>query len=524
MAHTNLLAVMNFEKTICENIEGVDYGSFKLSYTLNETQQITFIVHKTKRNHFEYNMLICENFIIFRDDLYVIKTTSPKAEGNKLWIEVTAYHMMYEFQNHFVEPSRDENAEDIGEKEPEKYTLEAYLKYGFSNQLTRHKFKYQIYGEFNSKIPIELLGNKNGIEYIKDGIELFNYIIYPEKDTIGFYTKEAFNNKQEDKVIRYQHNTDSVSATVSTLDLRTAIKVYGKKYTISETKNYQPIKPPSLSYTSDFQKEKTWGTDKVGGKATCKIDCKFGKETVRYTIKKGSDGGLFTAYIDGEKIAQYSCFAKSASSETIDLIKNVEEGPHTLTFIFDGNDPKHLPPKDKKARYLVGTEKTNVINLIADINGDRKYKAMVDYKSPNVEKYGLRYANSVTNDQIDNVKQLEKYAKAQLQDTPKTELTVNYIGFDSIEPRDTVIFVHEPLNFNTVLKVVSLTRGHPFIKTVDEVSFSNEVKDMVQIQQAINRRFREQDNKIEYQTREMNKLLTKEIITPFTIDTVEEEE
>lgn len=50
-----------------------------------------------------------------------------------------------------------------------------------------------------------------------------------------FYSPETFYQRSE-KVIRYQYNTDTVSATVSTLGLRTAIKVFGKKYTAEEKK------------------------------------------------------------------------------------------------------------------------------------------------------------------------------------------------------------------------------------------------------------------------------------------------
>ena len=44
-----------------------------------------------------------------------------------------------------------------------------------------------------------------------------------------FYSPETFYQRSE-KVIRYQYNTDTVSATVSTLGLRTAIKVLEKVY------------------------------------------------------------------------------------------------------------------------------------------------------------------------------------------------------------------------------------------------------------------------------------------------------
>lgn len=59
------------------------------------------------------------------------------------------------------------------------------------------------------------------------------------------------------------------------------VKIRKERY-----KNYSPLKPEDFTYSSDFHKEKTWGTDVVGGRATVSVKCKFGNETIRYTIKK----------------------------------------------------------------------------------------------------------------------------------------------------------------------------------------------------------------------------------------------
>ncbi|PTK27522.1 prophage endopeptidase tail family protein [Mammaliicoccus sciuri] len=512
------LAVMNFEKTICENLSGVDYGGFKDENVLNESSSLTFTVYRTSDNRFEYDMLICENFIIFQGQTYVIKQTTPKAEGNIVSVEVVAHHTMYEFQNHYVESNRKDD-EDSTEETTQSYTLEEYLKYVFANQKTQHKFKYKIYGSFTEKVEIDELGGKNGIEAINDGIELFDYIIYPKDDEIGFYKRDVFYQPTEN-VIRYKHNTDNVSASVSTLELRTAIKAYGKKYSASETKNYSPIKTPQLTYSSSFKKESSYYSETPSAKQSYVITCKFGDETLRHTIKKGPLGGLFETFVDGNSLGTKSCWAKSSSSETIDLIKGLSKGRHTVEFVFKGDDPVHKPPTGKKSRFYAGTEKSTVLNLIANTIGDKAYKAVYEYVSPQAKKYGLRYANTVTNDQISNVNQLKRWAMSQLQDTPKTELTVNYISYDSIGPRDTVIFVHELMGFNTELKVVSITKGHPFTNTIAEVSFSNEIKDMVQIQQALNKRLRAQDNKFNYQAAEINKLYSRDMSSPFTTETI----
>ncbi|HDP5919693.1 TPA: phage tail protein [Staphylococcus aureus] len=518
MYENHLISIMNFDETICENLEGVSYDTFKDVYTMNDTNTLEFTVYRTNTNKFEYNLLVCENFIIFHGEKYVIKSVKPRAQGHILSTEVIAHHVMYEFQNHYVEPlEEDDNSRDGGKAK--QYTLREYLTYGFNNQQTDKTFTFKIYGEFKQAKEVDGIGGKNGIEFIKDGIELFDYVIYPNGQEIGFYQKGLFHQKT-DKVVRYKYNTDTVQAVVDTLEFRTAIKAYGKKRTPSETKNYMPIKPTQMSYSSDFQKKSVWGTDKIGGKATVSIECKYGNETITYALKKGKDGGLFDVYLDDSKIGRYSCWNDVARTDTIDLIKHVKKGKHTLNFVFVGEDPKHKMEKGKKARYLVGTEKSNVINLIADLKGDENYTAAVTYISPNANIYGKRFANTIKNDQITNDNQLLKWARSQLRDEPKTELTVSYLDYDEIGPRDTLVFVHELMGFNTELKVNSITKGHPFTNKIDEVSFSNDIKDMVQIQQALNKKLSVQDNRFNYQEREMNKLFTSNTLKPFTTEVI----
>ncbi len=338
MDYHDHLSVMDFNELICENLLDVDYGSFKEYYELNEARYITFTVYRTTHNSFVFDLLICENFIIYHGEKYTIKQTAPKVEGDKVFIEVTAYHIMYEFQNHSVESNKlDDDSSETG-KTPE-YSLDEYLRYGFANQKTSVKMTYKIIGDFKRKVPIDELGNKNGLEYCKEAVDLFGCIIYPNDTEIGFYSPETFYQRSE-KVIRYQYNTDTVSATVSTLELRTAIKVFGKKYTAEEKKNYNPIRTTDIKYSNGFIKEGTYRTETIGSKATINFDCKYGNETVRFTIKKGSQGGIYKLILDGKQIKQISCFAKSVQSETIDLIKNIDKGKHVLEMIFLGEDPK----------------------------------------------------------------------------------------------------------------------------------------------------------------------------------------
>ncbi len=77
----------------------------------------------------------------------------------------------------------------------------------------------------------------------------------------------------------------------------------------------------------------------------------------------------------------------------------------------------------------VGTEKSTVLNLIADNSGRNQYKAIVDYVADSAKQFGIRYANTQTNEDIETQDKLLEFAKKRINDTPKTELDVNYIGY-----------------------------------------------------------------------------------------------
>ncbi len=65
------------------------------------------------------------------------------------------------------------------------------------------------------------------------------------------------------------------------------------------------------------------------------------------------------------------------------------------------------------------------------------------------------------------------------------------------------------MNYNTELKIIKLERGHPFVQTIDILTFSNELEDMVKIQQSLNKKLKAQDNKFDYKLNEFNRSVSK---------------
>src|SRR5699024_6087635 len=177
----------------------------------------------------------------------VIKQTQIKSDNTMITVEVTAKHIFMEFQNHYI--LKDLENEEVNNEESEdedkpSYTLEQYLQFGFNGN--KLGFTYQIVGHFNKRVIIDELGNKNGMEYLVEGAELFDYIYLADNMTIYIYVPNKLY-KMDEGVIRYKYNTDEVSASVTTTDLKTYIRGYGTKKTKAETKNYRPIKTPPMT-------------------------------------------------------------------------------------------------------------------------------------------------------------------------------------------------------------------------------------------------------------------------------------
>ena len=88
MDYHDHLSVMDFNELICENLLDVDYGSFKEYYELNEARYITFTVYRTTHNSFVFDLLICENFIIYHGEKYTIKRQRQRLKVIKFLLKL----------------------------------------------------------------------------------------------------------------------------------------------------------------------------------------------------------------------------------------------------------------------------------------------------------------------------------------------------------------------------------------------------------------------------------------------------
>ncbi|MDN6181949.1 MAG: phage tail protein [Staphylococcus equorum] len=484
------IIVQDRQGTRGEILIDFDPSSFKYEYEINNERAVSFTAYKTNVNADVFNMLQNEAIVSWKGQKYVIKQTQIKSGNITLTVEVTAKHIFMEFQNHYILKdleNEEMNNEDNEDEDKPSYTLEQYLQFGFNGN--KLGFTYQIVGDFNKRVIIDELGNKNGMEYLVEGAELFDYIYFADNKKIYIYAPNKFY-KMAEEIIRYKYNTDEVSANVTTTDLKTYIRGYGKKKTKAETKNYSPIKTPQMTLNGNFIKKGTWRTETKGNSYEREFDCKWGNETLVFNLKKGEKGGLWDVYLDDEYVDTFECFSRTATTERIVLMKNLAKGVHNFKAVFKGGIPT-INYKDHKPTGYIGTEKQNILNLTSVLNGEDLYHYKSEYKSPNYEIFGHAEAPTVFDDNVLDKQELTEKLKSEIQDEPTVELSTNYLGYEQIKENNIVHFVHEPLGYNTDLKVVKITEPHPLVNEPVEVEFSNSREDIISIQQNINRKIKQ---------------------------------
>ncbi|MBU6112553.1 phage tail protein [Mammaliicoccus lentus] len=488
----NSLVLMNRKKTFAEILTNFDFDSFKYEYEQNNERSITFTIYKTNMNSDIFDSIVNEMLILWKGQQYVIKNPAIKHNGLRVTKDVIAKHIFMEFQDHYIEKDleNEELNSDTTEEDIPTYTLKQYLDFGFKDNALG--FNYIIKGNIDKRVPIDELGGKNGMEYLVEGAELFDYIYFADNKTIYIYDKATFYELADFPII-YKYNNSEISATTDTLNLKTYIKGYGKKKTKTETKNYNPIKPPNLNYNGKFFKEGTWRTQEVGASYEKRFECKWGNETLTWSLKKLSRGGLLDVYLDDKLIGRYSCYSHTARSENIVIAKNLSKGYHTFKAVHRGADPNVKEYKTAPTMY-VGTEKSTTLNLTAVLKGSDVYYTSAEYKSPNYNLFGHKAAPTVYDDNALDKADLLETMKEELQDEPIVEVSTNYIGLDRVKENSEIRFIHKPIGFNLILKVVKLVESYPYLNKPVEVEFSNARDDIIKIQQRINNEIKRMKN------------------------------
>lgn len=508
MTNYNLIVENRFGN-YAEILTDIDLSTFKYTYSKNDDRSIEFTAYRTNLNYDIFDMLVNEAYIVWQGQKYVIKSTELKHDNNVVTCSVTAKHIFMEFQNHYVDKDISEETmnEEVGAEDQDTvveddeneesgnlYTIQQYLSFAFKDN--EIGYTYEIIGDFHNRGLVDELGNKNGLEYITAGADLFGYIYYADNKHIKFYTEEEFYEKS-DLVMYYKANTQDTAATITTTELRTFVKGFGRKKTKTETKNYSPIKPKDLKLSGAYSKEGTWWTSTVGGYYEKTFNCKWGNEVLIWTNKQASLGGTVDVFLDGYKIGNFKQYRKTAKTNSVVIARNMEKGQHTLKVVFKGAQ-SGVDYKGKSPRMYIGTERTTIMNLTSVPVGKDLYHTYAEVKSDNYDAFGDMRGATIYSKDITDKADLEALLRESLVDTPTVELTTEYVGYDTVEDNSILHFVHKFLHFNDDLKVIKITKYHPYTNTPTEVEFSNAKDDMISIQKRMIQRINNANSSIAY--------------------------
>ena len=483
------LVLMDRNKQFGEILTDLDYSSFKYEYEKNSDRSISFSIFKSSENQDIFETITNEMILKWKGQDYVIKRTKPVYDGLVLRNEVEAKHIFMDFQHHYID--KDLNNEELNTDENEKskptYTVYEYLNYIFKGN--KLGFNYKIIGTSNKRVPLDEIGGKNGLEALVEGAELFGYIYFADNKTIYIYNEEDFYIRSDEPII-YKYNNDDAQVTITTTNLKTIIRGFGKKKTKTETKDYNPVKPTDLNYSGSFIKDSTWRTESIGASYSKEFKCEHGNERLEWSLKKMSKGGVLEVFVDGESKGEFECYSKQAETEKIIIATGLKRGNHTFKAVFKGAK-KNIDYKNSKPCMYVGTEKATVLNLTAVLKGEDVYYTKATYKSPNYDVFGHLEAETIYDDESTNEDDLKSRMINELQDEPVIEISTNYLGSSEarkyiqngdIKENSLVRFIHKPMGYNVELKVVKITEYHPLINQPVEVEFSNASKDILKIQ------------------------------------------
>lgn len=380
------------------------------------------------------------------------------------------------------EETNEQNKEDDFEKLVPTYSLNEYLEYGFKDNPLG--FTYEVIGQFPKRKEIKQIGDKNLLEHLIDGSELFSYIYFAENKHIKIYSEATYYEYSNDHII-YRYNTDELKVTTDVKKLETYIAGYGGKKTKKETKNYNPVKTTDINLKGNFIKKGTYRTENINDYYEYTLNAKWGNEMIEWSMKKGKLGGKVKVELDGKKVDEYNTYSEDTKTEKVIIGTKVSKGKHKVRVTFLGGSSNGKYEDDEKPVMYVGSKKGTVFNSSAILSGEDLYKWFVDYKSPNYDNFSYRQAPTLYSDKVDSKEDLKEELIEKINDEPIVEISTSYTGNDDIHHNSMVRLIHKPMQFNTDLKVKKITKPHPYSNKRVDVEFTNSQRTILKQQREL---------------------------------------
>lgn len=109
----------------------------------------------------------------------------------------------------------------------------------------------------------------------------------------------------------------------------------------------------------------------------------------------------------------------------------------------------------------------------------------VTYTSPNVDKYGPRYADPIRDDRFTDSASMLAYLPTQIQDNPVVSLTTPLKRVEDVQKGEHWLLIYEPMQLDLDVQIVAYNKYPYSPGKPPDVTWSNTVKDAVNIMSSL---------------------------------------
>ena len=225
--------------------------TFKESWTVNETWQVTFAITDSVAYEQAIKLLDVQNIVQYDGQSYVITQCTKTVSGGVSTYEVTASHLFYRLANN----ARQNNVK-AGTL---TYGLSAAVNFMISNNDQGITAKF--IGDF-PRIQIENLGNSSFNKFLQDYTSKFNASYVLDNQQITFYSATYLKRQPAIDTLFYQHDVEDVKLSLDTTSLVNEVRCLGKPINQnSGAKNAQTKYQVDFIYRDDDSVHK-WGLER----------------------------------------------------------------------------------------------------------------------------------------------------------------------------------------------------------------------------------------------------------------------
>lgn len=214
------LVVQNYGKDKREILHGFDRESFVENWQENDEWSISLNIDKTGANEVAFGLLEYESSILWNGEEFIVKSMTDSANGQFISKDITATHVYYTVQDGY------QYDELTGTR-----SIKQLLTHVFDGENGNLGFTWEVIdpdGVFKT-VEQENFGNGNYLSLIEQILSDYNAVVVPKNKHLVFKPKSKYGEKIEEQ-IRYKYNTNEVSFSIDTFDLKTQIKGFGKYY------------------------------------------------------------------------------------------------------------------------------------------------------------------------------------------------------------------------------------------------------------------------------------------------------